>query len=121
MNTRGVAVTAIVLSLAFVGGVVGPANAQGAVTLRDLLGTEFAAAFSATGAHDLDRPLSSSNAGASADIFFAAYYFVDELRDGGVLGPLHVSAFNRTRGRWSDAPPFAEDISGSVLDLRFVS
>jgi hypothetical protein len=89
-------------------------------TIRDALQQSgFIAAASARDAPDLDRRLTSSGFTTSSDGFAAAYYFVDELAAGGqTLGPLHVSRYNSESTRWVQAPPFGDDVGGSVLRIH---
>ena len=71
------------------------AQAQEPATLRAMLASAgFEDGATGVGAHDLDRALTSSAFGTSADSFVAAYYFVDESPNQ-LLGPLRVSRFDR--------------------------
>ena len=91
-------------------------------TLRGMFASAgFDEAISAPGAHDLDRALTSSDFAASPNVFLAAYYFKDEMDRGIGLGSLHVSRFDRASRRWTDAPRFREDVSGSVLSVTFTA
>lgn len=88
-------------------------------TLREALAKSgFAEAVLASGARDLDRPLTSWEFSAAGDTFAAAYYFADELSEGNGLGPLHVSRVDRTCRCWTHAPTFDGDTSGSVLRFQ---
>jgi len=115
---RLLCVTVVVLS-------VGPVQAQQRATveaqehatLRAMLTRAgFGDGATGVGAPDLERALTSSESGTSATSFVAAYYFADESPNQ-VLGPLHVSRFDRLTRRWIHAMPFDSDIGGSVLGV----
>ena len=92
-------------------------QAQEHATLRAMLTRAgFGDGATAAGAPDLERALTSSESGTSADNFVAAYYFADESSNQ-VLGPLHVSRFDRPTRRWVHAMPFDSEIRGSVLGV----
>lgn len=94
-----------------------PAQAQNRATLRVVLANAgLADAVTAAGAPDLDRTLTSSEFAAERGSFVAAYYFNDEAPNQ-VLGPLHVSRFDRGTRQWISARPFDPEISGSVLQV----
>ncbi len=89
------------------------------VTLRSkLLQLGLEEAITVDGAPPLDRPLTSAEASADGDVFVVGYYFVDELQRGDLLGPLHVSAYDKRLRRWTHAPRLDDDVRGSVLSLK---
>jgi hypothetical protein len=96
--------------------------AESANTIREALTKSgVGEAIEAAGAPFLDVPLTSSEYAVAGDTFVVGYYLRREL-DGGSLGPLRVSRFDRRSRLWTHAvDPRVHDSLGSVLRIRIQS
>lgn len=87
-------------------------------TIREALSRSgFDDAILASNPPDLDRTLTSSTFGTTERDFVGAFYFDDEIDDGG-LGPLHVSGFDPESRRWTHAPLYRGDDRGSAMHVQ---